>query len=236
MVEDEQHLAFGIEFNLKRAGYEVMVESDGQRADKLLTEQGPLFDLVILDLMLPGLNGYDICQRLRTAGGQMPVLMLSARSLPEDRSRGFEVGADQYLNKPFDLAELLTRVKHLLLRFKNLTGTTNPYTESEATVVAIGDFDVDFNSYQVLQEGNVIQQLTSLEARLLRYFLKHAGRVISRGELLENVWELDADATSRAPDQFIRRLRKILEREPAQPTIIQTVRDAGYRFVLPSQA
>lgn len=234
LVEDEQHLAFGIEFNLKRAGYEVVVEMDGQRADNLLTEQAPLFDLVILDLMLPGLNGYDICRRLRRAGGQMPVLMLSARSLPEDRMRGFEVGADQYLTKPFDLEELLTRVKHLLLRFKSLAGTAVPVADAEpAGVVTLGDFEVDFNSYEVRQAGRVIQQLTSLEAKLLRYFLKHAGRIISRGELLEQVWELDADAQSRAPDQFIRRLRKILEHDPAQPTLIQTVRDAGYRFVRP---
>jgi len=235
LVEDEQHLAFGIEFNLKRAGYEVVVEMDGQSADRRLTEQAPLFDLVILDLMLPGLNGYDICRRLRKAGGQMPVLILSARSLPEDRTRGFEVGADQYLTKPFDLEELLTRVKHLLLRFKNLTGSgAVAVTDSEPNaVVTVGEHQVDFGSYQVLREGAVVQQLTSLEAKLLRYFIKHAGRVISRGELLENVWELDNDALSRAPDQFIRRLRKLLERDPAQPQIIQTVRDAGYRFVLP---
>lgn len=234
LVEDEQHLAFGIEFNLKRAGYEVVVEMDGQSADRRLMEQAPLFDLVILDLMLPGLNGYDICRRLRKAGGQMPVLILSARSLPEDRTRGFEVGADQYLTKPFDLEELLTRVKHLLLRFKNFTGKAMVAVDSEMeSVVTVGDYQIDFNSYQVLRESEVVQQLTSLEAKLLRYFIKHAGRVISRGELLENVWELDNDTLSRAPDQFIRRLRKLLERDPAQPMIIQTVRDAGYRFVLP---
>lgn len=234
LVEDEQHLAFGIEFNLKRAGYEVVVEMDGQSADRRLTEQAPLFDLVILDLMLPGLNGYDICRRLRKAGGQMPVLILSARSLPEDRTRGFEVGADQYLTKPFDLEELLTRVKHLLLRFKNFTGKAAVAVDSEMeSVVMVGDYEIDFNSYQVLRDSEIVQQLTSLEAKLLRYFIKHAGRVISRGELLENVWELDNDTLSRAPDQFIRRLRKLLERDPAQPMIIQTVRDAGYRFVLP---
>ncbi|MBL8888680.1 MAG: response regulator transcription factor [Planctomycetaceae bacterium] len=234
LVEDEQHLAFGIEFNLKRAGYEVVVEMDGQSADRRLTEQAPLFDLVILDLMLPGLNGYDICRRLRKAGGQMPVLILSARSLPEDRTRGFEVGADQYLTKPFDLEELLTRVKHLLIRFKNITGSTTLAVDAEPeSVVKIGPFELDFNSYQVTRDGEFVQQLTSLEAKLLKYFIKNAGRVISRGELLENVWELENEVLSRAPDQFIRRLRKLLERDPAQPTIIQTVRDAGYRFVVP---
>jgi DNA-binding response OmpR family regulator len=235
LVEDEQHLAFGIEFNLKRAGYEVVVEMDGQAADRRLTEQAPLFDLVILDLMLPGLNGYDICRRLRKAGGQMPVLILSARSLPEDRTRGFEVGADQYMNKPFDLEELLTRVKHLLLRFKNVSGIAPSTLEAEPdAVVTVGDFQIDFHSYQVMRDARVVQQLTSLEAKLLRYFIKHAGRVISRGELLENVWESDNDSLSRAPDQFIRRLRKLLEHDPAQPTIIQTVRDAGYRFTMPA--
>lgn len=234
LVEDEQHLAFGIEFNLKRAGYEVVVEMDGQSADKRLTEQAPLFDLVILDLMLPGLNGYDICRRLRKAGSQMPVLILSARSLPEDRTRGFEVGADQYLTKPFDLEELLTRVKHLLIRFKNITRSPAVTSDIEPdAVVKIGRFDLDFNSYQVTRDGEFVQQLTSLEAKLLKYFIKNAGRVISRGELLENVWELENEVLSRAPDQFIRRLRKLLERDPAQPLIIQTVRDAGYRFVMP---
>jgi DNA-binding response OmpR family regulator len=231
LVEDEQHLAFGIEFNLKRAGYEVVIESDGNSADQRLTEQGPLFDLLILDLMLPGLNGYDICRRLRRAGGQMPVLMLSARSLPEDRARGFDVGADQYLNKPFDLEELLSRVKHLLQRFA-LTPRSATKDEPEIDeVVRVGDLDIDFGSYQVFNQGQFVQQLTSLETKLLRYFIRHEGRVISRGELLENVWELDVDTSSRAPDQFIRRLRKLLERDPSQPQIFQTVRDAGYRFV-----
>jgi DNA-binding response OmpR family regulator len=233
LVEDEQHLAFGIEFNLRRAGYEVVVEADGTKAHQRLVEQASLFDLVILDLMLPGLNGYDICQRLRRSGAHMPVLMLSARSLPEDRTRGFEVGADQYLTKPFDLEELLTRVKHLLLRFKNFSSQASVSPDDPA-VVQIGECVVDFHSFQVARgAGEAPHQLTSLEAKLLRYLLRHEGRVVSRGELLENVWELEGDASSRAPDQFIRRLRKLLERDPAQPTIIHTVRDAGYRLVLP---
>lgn len=236
LVEDEQHLAFGIEFNLKRAGYEVQVEMDGREADQLLTEQAPLFDLIILDLMLPGLNGYDICTRLREAGGQMPVLMLSARSLAEDRKRGFDVGADQYLTKPFDLEELLSRVKGLLARFgRNAmpTGTSTEFHETE-NVVEIGRYRVDFGSYQVFDpDGQLTQQLTSLEAKLLKYFLRNEGRVVSRGELLEQVWELDFDTASRAPDQFVRRLRKLLEPDPAQPTILLTIRDAGYRFERP---
>lgn len=236
LVEDEQHLAFGIEFNLKREGYEVVVENDGQQADDRLAEQAPLFDLVILDLMLPGLNGYDICQRLRKAGGQMPVLMLSARSLPEDRKRGFDVGADQYLNKPFDLEELLSRVRNLLARFSNRAPVTPALRDENETaeVVRIGVHDVDFGSYQVSRDGDFVQQLTSLEAKLLRYFLKNENRVISRGELLESVWEVDFDTSSRAPDQFIRRLRKLLEMDPAQPAIFQTIRDAGYRFERPT--
>lgn len=230
LVEDEQNLAFGIEFNLKRAGYEVQVVMDGIEADKILTEQAPLFDLVILDLMLPGLNGYDICTRLREAGGQMPVLMLSARSLAEDRARGFDVGADQYLTKPFDLEELLSRVKSLLNRFTNRTKKEEP-----KDVVRIGKLAVDFGTYQVFdQDQNLVQQLTSLEAKLLQYFVASEGKIISRGQLLEDVWELDFDTTSRAPDQFVRRLRKLLEVDPAQPQILLTVRDAGYRFEMPN--
>ena len=237
LVEDEQHLAFGIEFNLKRAGYEVQVVMDGREADELLTEQAPLFDLVILDLMLPGLNGYDICDRLRQSGARMPVLMLSARSLAEDRKRGFDVGADQSLTKPFDRDELLSRVKGLLSRFSAAPAprvVNHDYTESEETF-HVGKVRVDFNSYQVHnQDGELVQQLTSLEAKLLKYFLRNEGRVVSRGELLEQVWELDFDTTSRAPDQFVRRLRKLIERDPAQPEILLTVRDAGYRFERPA--
>lgn len=232
LVEDEQHLAFGIEFNLKREGYEVQVVQDGVEADKLLTEQAPLFDLVILDLMLPGINGYDICRRLRHAGGRMPVLMLSARSLAEDRTRGFEVGADQYLTKPFDLEELLSRVKGLLARFGQEPDVSRNVVDlPEQGEVSIGEVIVDLGSYQVFNaDGEAVQQLTSLEAKLLKYFLRNEGRVISRGELLEEVWEMDFEAVSRAPDQFIRRLRKLLEPDPAHPVFLQTIRDAGYRF------
>jgi DNA-binding response OmpR family regulator len=130
------------------------------------------------------------------------------------------------------LEELLTRVKHLLQRFKNYHAPVAPAADLDPVgVVSIGDFEIDFGSYQVLRRGALVQQLTSLEVKLLRYLLKHEGRIISRAELLENVWDLTGDAVSRAPDQFIRRLRKLLERDPAQPTLIQTVRDAGYRLV-----
>lgn len=232
LVEDEQHLVFGIQFNLEREGYEVIVAADGNLADQILTEQAPLFDLVILDLMLPGLNGYDICARLRRAGGQMPVLMLSARSLPEDRQRGFEVGADQYLNKPFDLSELLSRVKSLLSRFSSLNpvGSVNGNSANLEQEVFIGDKTVDFDTFEIRTEDETVQSLTSLEAKLLRYFIENEGRIIPRSELLEMVWEVDIDSTSRAPDQFIRRLRKIFEVDPATPEFFLTVRDAGYRF------
>jgi len=232
LVEDEQHLVFGIQFNLEREGYEVVVAADGNLADQILTEQAPLFDLVILDLMLPGLNGYDICARLRRAGGQMPVLMLSARSLPEDRQRGFEVGADQYLNKPFDLNELLSRVKSLLSRFSSLQNTGSPASSGAGSEpeILIGDKTVDFDTFEIRTGDQTIQTLTSLEAKLLRYFIENEGLIIPRSELLEMVWEVDIDSTSRAPDQFIRRLRKIFEVDPANPEFFLTVRDAGYRF------
>ena len=226
VVEDEEHLAIGIQFNLEAEGFHVTCVGDGHQAlEQLSVSQTPI-DLVVLDLMLPGMSGYDVCEKIRESGMQLPVLMLSARSLPEDRARGFDVGADQYLNKPFELDELISRVKSLLQRSgRGQNGQSGPKMEEN---VSINGRSIDMNTFEVSGPTNC--RLTALEMKLLRYFLDHPDRIIPKTELLEKVWNLPPHVSTRAPDQFIRRLRKIFEETPSEPQHFLTIRDAGYRF------
>lgn len=227
LVEDEEHLAVGITFNLTAEGYEVTAKGDGASALVFLKENRGQVALVILDLMLPGMSGYEVCEAMREADHLMPVLILSARALPEDRSRGFDAGADQYLTKPFELDELIARVKSLLARAEK---QQNKAQTSELTEYSFADAEIDFGELQVTVDGKK-SRLTRLEMKLLEYFVRNEGRVIPRGELLVNVWDMPASITTRAPDQFIRRLRKTFEKEPGKPIHFLTVRDAGYQFV-----
>ena len=227
VVEDEEHLAIGIQYNLEAEGFKVSCVGDGHHALELLSQSEPHIDLVVLDLMLPGMSGYDVCEKIRESGLQLPILMLSARSLPEDRARGFDVGADQYLNKPFELDELISRVKSLLQRFSRLHSAQGDVRFDSC--VTVNGRTIDFDTYQV--KGAAECRLTALEMKLLRYFLDHPDRVVPKSELLEKVWELPSNVSTRAPDQFIRRLRKIFEDTPSDPHHFLTVRDAGYRFV-----
>ena len=225
VVEDEEHLAEGIRFNLDAEGYEVTTAAEGPAALAILRKQRGEFDLVVLDLMLPGMSGYSICEALRSDGNDVPVLILSARTLSEDRTRGFDAGADQYLTKPFDLDEFLSRVKNMLtMNSRRVTGA------APSATFEFGEARIDFGTFEAVVGGESVR-LTSLETRLLEYFVEHAGRVISRDELLKRVWDLPGKVRSRAPDQFIHRLRKIFEPDPSHPRHFLTVRDAGYRFV-----
>ena len=221
LVEDEEHLATGIKFNLEAEGYEVTHAADGQSALRRV-ENVPPVDLVILDLMLPGMSGYSVCETIRKSGNEMPILMLSARTLAEDRTRGFDVGADQYLTKPFELDELISRV-HRLLSVGG--GRLTPRSSS----FRFGNVTIDFEKLQVIVEEE-IHQMTALEMKLLEYFVKNEGRVISRRELMEKVWERSGRLATRAPDQFVRRLRKIIEPNSSEPIYLRTIRDAGYLF------
>ncbi len=230
VVEDEQHLAIGIKYNLEAEGYRVTAVGDGPAALEQAEEQPDAFDLVILDLMLPGMSGYAVCERLRALRRDMPILILSARTLSEDRTRGFDVGADQYMMKPFDLDELLSRVKNLLAAYGR-RAAAQPPSKPRMTHYSIGEATIDFEQFEVAAADGATVRLTQLELKLLEYFIENEGRVIPRGELLENVWEVPATINTRAPDQFIRRLRKIFEPDPAQPRYFLTVRDVGYRFV-----
>jgi DNA-binding response OmpR family regulator len=224
-VEDEEHLATGIRFNLEIEGYDVEVVGDGADALKRLGEP-QAFDLVLLDAMLPGIDGFEVADRMRQAGNFTPVLMLTAKSLPEDVVHGLEVGADDYLPKPFDLAILLARIKSLLRR----RDWAREKDESPATF-RIGNAEVDFATFEV-RVGDRVSRLTLLEATLLRLLVQNVGRIVSKGEILERVWNVRSDTETRAVDNFILRLRRYIEPDPAAPRHLQTVRGVGYRLVL----
>jgi len=226
VVEDEEHLAVGIKFNLEAEGYRVTTAGDGASALQIVEESDDTIHLVLLDLMMPGMSGYTVCESLRERGNDMPVLILSARTLTEDRTRGFDVGADQYLNKPFELDELLSRVKNLIGRYEQRGRTLEPIP----LTYSFGRASVNFETYQVFV-GDEPVKLTALLMKLLRYFIENEGRVISREELLQEVWELPPTIATRAVDQFIRRLRKTFEVDASNPQHFLTIRDAGYRFV-----
>ena len=223
-------LAKGIRFNLQAEGYHVSVAGDGGSALETIADAEPSIDLVVLDLMLPGMSGYSVCEKLREQGKNIPILMLSARTLPEDRTRGFDVGADQYLTKPFELDELLSRVKGLLTRHGARASDSIPKPTSADTGSINGRL-INFETFEVAVDG-VSSRLTAMEIKLLRYFWENEGRVIPRHELLEEVWEQPGRIQTRAPDQFMRRLRKLFEDDPAKPRHFVTIRDAGYRFIL----
>lgn len=225
VVEDEEHLAIGIKFNLEAEGYLVTTLNEGAAVLQVIQDSETAVDLVILDIMLPGMSGYTICRMVREAGYDTPILLLSARTLPEDRARGFDVGANQYLTKPFDLDELLSRTKNLLKL---------PYRSAPPSIslqqAQFGHTEVNFETYEATVDGLQVR-LTKQEIKLLKYFVENEGRVIPRSELLEKIWGLPGHINTRAPDQFIRRLRKTFEPDPAQPKYFLTIRDAGYRFV-----
>jgi len=228
LVEDEQHLAMGIQYNLVAEGYRVTAVGDGPSALKIIEENPEGVDLVVLDLMLPGMSGYAVCEAIRAIDMEMPILILTARTLSEDRTRGFGVGANQYLTKPFDLDEFLVRIKNLLIyhgRDKHripMAGRIHQFEFSNAII--------NFETFEVTVADEPVR-LTQLEMTLLRYFIENEGRVIPRRELLEKVWGVPGSLNTRAPDQFIRRLRKFFETNPSEPRHFLTIRDAGYRFV-----
>jgi two-component system alkaline phosphatase synthesis response regulator PhoP len=255
VVEDEQHLADGLRYNLEAEGYTVNTVVDGEAALALLLGGREHYDAVVLDVMLPGKDGFAVAAELRQAGQFVPVLMLTARARPEDVLRGFESGADDYLAKPFELAILIARINGLLRRrdwfhldrhaaaqrrraADDPTGATAP---TGAKVAALTDGQegelflfagkkIDFGALE-LRIGEQTMRLTLMEAKLLRHLIEREGRVVSRKSLLEEVWELQEDTDTRAIDNFIVRLRKYIEDEPSNPKHLLTVRGVGYRFV-----
>lgn len=231
IVEDEQHLANGLRFNLEAEGYEVAVVGDGETALESLLAHPNRFDAVLLDVMLPGKNGFEIAAELRQAGQFVPILMLTARNRPEDVLKGFEAGADDYLPKPFELTILIARLRGLLRRrewFHRSQKTSTDKQNSET--FSFAGKTIDFSLLE-LRAGQRTERLTLMEADLLRYLIKHEGKAVSRRNILEDVWGLHEDTDTRAIDNFIARLRKLIEEEPAKPLHLLTVRGVGYRFV-----
>jgi DNA-binding response OmpR family regulator len=236
VVEDEAHLAQGLRFNLEAEGHSVHLTDRGEEALRLLLKAKEAFDALILDVMLPGKDGFTIARELRQAQNYIPLLMLTARTRPEDVLQGFEAGADDYLPKPFDLAILLARVESLLRRKNWLRGSsaeeaerTPPPSEAE-DVFRFDDRTVDFAKLQLRAAGQVFQ-LTLMEAELLRYLIQNSGKPVSRKAILQNVWNLHEDTDTRAIDNFIVRLRRYIEPQPSKPRHLITVRGLGYQFV-----
>jgi len=222
IVEDEAHLAEGLRFNLEAEGYHADVVDTGEAALQRLLAGHNRFDLVVLDVMLPGKDGFEVAAELRHAKQFVPILMLTARGRPEDVLRGFAAGADDYLPKPTELAILLARIGGLLRRSAWLRRSNEQYTFAGKTI--------DFDS-QELRVGDRTLPLTLMEANLLRYLIAHEGRAVSRKAMLGDVWGVHEDTDTRAIDNFIVRLRRHIEKEPARPKHLLTVRGVGYRFV-----
>ncbi len=226
IVEDEEHLATGLKLNLELEGYRVDVAANAKEAaQRLLDPSG--YDAIVLDVMLPDVNGFELCRKFRDAGNFIPVIMLTARSSPEDRVLGLEAGADDYMVKPFELNELLARVRSVLRRQR---WEQNTGTQTKSTTLSFGDAEINFDTHEVKVGGEAVQ-LTQLELDLLRYFAENAGRVLSRTELLERVWKLRNYGNTRTVDNFISRLRRRFEDDPSTPAHFLSVRGAGYKFV-----
>jgi DNA-binding response OmpR family regulator len=236
VVEDEAHLARGLQFNLEAEGYSAEVVGDGESATQRLLGRKENFDAVVLDIMLPGKDGFSVVSELRAARNYVPVLMLTARGRPEDVLKGFAAGADDYLPKPFDLSILLARLQGLLRRSTWMRGDRAGASPGDAA--SAGDFGtfsfagktIDFGALELRTNGTVIH-LTVMESELLRHLVRNDGRVVSRKQILEQVWGLHEDTDTRAIDNFVVRLRRYIEDDPAEPRHLLTVRGVGYRFL-----
>jgi DNA-binding response OmpR family regulator len=230
IVEDERHLADGLCFNLEAEQHDVDVVENGEDALQRLTAEPARYDLVILDVMLPAMDGFHVAAELRKARRFVPVLMLTARGRSEDVLRGFAAGADDYLPKPFELPILLSRVRGLLRRhewFRQEALAQSPQVPSQ---FSFRDRSIDFERLEV-RVGDKRMPLTLMEAALLRYLVQHEGQRVSRKAILEKVWSVHEDTDTRAIDNFIVRLRRYIEDEPSSPRHLQTIRGVGYRFV-----
>jgi DNA-binding response OmpR family regulator len=230
VVEDEVHLAQGLRFNLEAEGYSVDTTEHGEDALTWLLQEKRPFDALVLDVMLPGKDGFTVARELRDARHYIPLLMLTARSRPEDVLKGFESGADDYLPKPFNLDILIARLGSLLRRKSwNVAESSDKEDKELGETFSFDGKTIDFERLQ-LRSGDETYQLTLMEGELLKYLIKNSGKPVSRKEILENVWNLHEDTDTRAIDNFIVRLRRYIEPEPAKPRYLTTVRGLGYQF------
>jgi DNA-binding response OmpR family regulator len=236
IVEDESHLAEGLRFNLEAEDHTVDVLGDGNEAVARLVDAKPdakrTYDVIVLDVMLPGRDGFEVATEVRKAGDYVPILMLTARGRPEDVLRGFEAGADDYLTKPFELAILLARVRGLLRRqnwMRQAAADRPPAPDADHTLRIAGK-TLDLKALE-LRVGDRSYHLTVMECELLKYLVQNAGQAVSRKAILENVWDLHEETDTRAIDNFIVRLRRYVEEDPAKPKHVLTVRGVGYKFI-----
>jgi DNA-binding response OmpR family regulator len=238
VVEDEQHLAEGLRFNLEAEGYQVEVVETGEAALDLLVGQSQVFDVVVLDVMLPAKSGFEVVSEMRQTGQFVPTLILTARGHSDDVLQGFAAGADDYLTKPFDLTILIARIQGLLRRREWLrrAHAETPSAPARSTVgerpdvFAFGDKSVYFELLELRVRDQVFP-LTLMEMNVLRYVIRHEGKPVSRKAMLEEVWGLHEDTDTRAIDNFIVRLRRYIEDDPTKPRHLLTVRGVGYRFI-----
>jgi DNA-binding response OmpR family regulator len=221
IIEDDAVLLRGLKDNFEAAGYRVRTANDGRRGLDALLQEPP--DLLLLDLMLPKVNGYDICKAARSRDLQMPIIMLTAKGQEEDIVRGLELGADDYVTKPFGIRELLARIKAFLRR-----------RESGGDDVAFGDFRLDRTAHKLFRDKSEVV-LTTKEFRLLEFFLQRAGRALTRDAILDGVWGNEVIVTDRSVDRCVTTLRGKIEPDPRNPVFIQTIRDIGYRFEIPNE-
>lgn len=250
VVEDESHLAQGLRFNLEAEGHTVDVVGDGHEAiARVLANRGGC-DVIVLDVMLPGRDGFEVATEIRNAGEYVPILMLTARGRPEDVLRGFEAGADDYLPKPFELAILLARIRGLLRRHawtrlaQGQAGARSeddsgagaqPLPPEQVQILTVAGKTLDLKALE-LRGDDTAYHLTVMECDLLKYLVLHAGEAVSRKAILERVWGVREDTDTRAIDNFIVRLRRYLEADPAKPRHLLTVRGVGYKFVAAPRA
>lgn len=225
LVEDEETLAVGLEYNLNEEGYQVVWAQDGKQAlDFFNTKE---FDLIILDIMLPYYDGFEVARQVREKSPEIPILMLTARTHVDDKVHGLALGADDYMTKPFHLQELLLRVKGMLKRkmwYKEVTISQPVY--------CFGNNEINFANLKARAKGQEFQ-LTAHEAMTLKYLIENKGKIVSRRELLDKVWNITSEVETRTVDNFIVRLRKYFEPNPAQPIFIKSIRSAGYMFTDP---
>lgn len=222
IVEDEENLAAALEYNLSLEGYQVECVNDGRSAVEVFSQRD--FDLIILDIMLPHLNGFEVMEKIRSESPQIPIMVLTARSSPKDLQTGLELGADDYLTKPFHLQELLLRVRGMLKRKEWYKEDLDKIEE-----FSFGRNTINFSTLSASSDAKKFR-LTLLEASLLKYLIKNKNRIVTREELLINVWNIDSDTETRTPENFIMRLRKYFEPKPAKPVYFKTIRSSGYIF------
>lgn len=232
IVEDDAAIVLGLEDAIQSEGYETRIARTGQEGLRTIFDWKP--DLIVLDIMLPGMSGFEICKRIRDKQVMTPVIMLTSKNEETDKVLGLELGADDYVTKPFSLRELLARIKAHLRR-EEASAPKNDETAIPEDKFTFGDVVVDFKRHEVYKNG-VLQDMTHKEFQLLEYFLKHPGEVLTRDRLLEKIWGYDVYPTTRTVDNHVLRLRKHIEPNPENPVYIKTIRGAGYLFELNGNA